>query len=119
MPRILGVMIPNEKRIEMSLQYIYGIGPHLAKKVLEKTGIDANLRAKNLDEDQIKQIGLALQEHKVEGELRRETNADIKRLIEIRCYRGRRHQAGLPVRGQSSKTNARTRKGPRKGILKK
>jgi small subunit ribosomal protein S13 len=118
MPRLLGVEIPGEKRIEASLPYIYGIGPSTAKKILEQTGIDPNLRAKNLSPEQLNQIIHAITNGKllIEGDLRREIQGNLKRLQAINCYRGIRHRRGLPVRGQRTSTNARTRKGPRKTV---
>ena len=118
MPRILGVDIPAEKRIDISLRYIYGIGPVNAKVILEKAGIDPSLRAKALDEQQLSRIVHAIQEGKyvIEGDLRREIGLNLKRLQTIKCYRGVRHLRSLPVRGQRTQTNARTRKGPRKTV---
>jgi small subunit ribosomal protein S13 len=118
MPRLLGVEIPGDKRIEASLPYIYGIGPSLAKKVLEHANIDPNTRAKNLSPEQINHIIQAITAHKIviEGDLRREIQGNLKRLQSINCYRGIRHRRGLPVRGQRTSTNARTRKGPRKTV---
>jgi small subunit ribosomal protein S13 len=118
MPRILGVDIPADKRIEISLRYIYGIGPTNSRIVLDKAGIDPNLRAKELTEQQLSQIVHAIQEGKyvIEGDLRREIGMNLKRLQAIKCYRGVRHLRGLPVRGQRTSTNARTRKGPRKTV---
>ncbi|HET6408366.1 MAG TPA: 30S ribosomal protein S13 [Chthoniobacteraceae bacterium] len=118
MPRLLGVEIPGDKRIEASLPYIYGIGPSLAKKVLEHANIDPNTRAKNLSPEQINHIIQAITAHKIviEGDLRRELQGNLKRLQSINCYRGIRHRRGLPVRGQRTSTNARTRKGPRKTV---
>ena len=118
MPRLLGVEIPAEKRIEASLTYIYGIGPSTAKRILEQTNIDPNLRAKILSPQQINDIIHAITNNKVaiEGDLRREVQGNLKRLQAINCYRGVRHRRGLPVRGQRTSTNARTRKGPRKTV---
>jgi len=118
MPRILGVDIPGDKRIDIALRYIYGIGPVNAKEVLSRAAIDPALRAKNLSEQQVSQIVHAIQEGKyvIEGDLRREIGLNLKRLQAIRSYRGYRHLRGLPVRGQRTSTNARTRKGPRKTI---
>lgn len=117
MPRIVGVDIPKEKRIEMSLTYIYGVGRSLSNEILAKTQINPNVRAKDLTEDEVAKINSVLQkEYKVEGDLRREISQNIKRLIGIGCYRGIRHKKGLPVRGQRTHTNARTRKGPRKTV---
>jgi small subunit ribosomal protein S13 len=118
MPRILGVDIPGEKRVDIALRYIYGIGPVNAQEVLERAKIDPSIRAKNLDEQQISQIVHAIQDGKyvIEGDLRREIGMNLKRLQAIKCYRGVRHLRGLPVRGQRTQTNARTRKGPRKTV---
>lgn len=118
MPRLLGVEIPGDKRIEASLPYIYGIGPSLAKKVLEHANIDPNIRAKDLSPEQLNLIIQAISSHRivVEGDLRREIQGNLKRLQSINCYRGIRHRRGLPVRGQRTGTNARTRKGPRKTV---
>lgn len=116
MPRILGVDIPGDKRIEVSLPYIYGIGPSNAKKVLEDANVDPNLRAKDLSPEQLNAIIHAISARKIliEGDLRRDLQMNLKRLQAINCYRGIRHRRGLPVRGQRTQTNARTRKGPRK-----
>ena len=112
MPRIIGVDIPGNKRVEFSLRYLYGIGPAKAKEIIERTGIPADLKAKDLTPDQINQITKMLQNDMlVEGDLRRQLAADIRRLQQINCYRGVRHRRNLPVRGQRTKTNARTRKG--------
>jgi small subunit ribosomal protein S13 len=118
MPRLLGVEIPGDKRIEASLPYIYGIGPSLAKKVLEQADIDPNIRAKNLSPEQLNRIIQTISANKIviEGDLRRELQGNLKRLQAINCYRGIRHRRGLPVRGQRTQTNARTRKGPRKTV---
>jgi small subunit ribosomal protein S13 len=118
MPRVLGVDIPGEKRIDVALRYVYGIGPANSKEVLEKAKIQPNLRAKDLNEQQLSQIVHAIQEGKyvTEGDLRREIGLNLKRLQAIKCYRGVRHLRGLPVRGQRTSTNARTRKGPRKTV---
>jgi small subunit ribosomal protein S13 len=118
MARIVGVEIPGEKRIDIALRYIYGIGPANAKIILEKAKIDPSIRAKNLDESQLSQIVHAIQDGKyvIEGDLRRELGMTLKRLQGIKCYRGVRHLRGLPVRGQRTSTNARTRKGPRKTV---
>ena len=118
MPRIIGVEIPGEKRIEIALRYIYGIGPKNALEVLERASIPLGLRAKDLTEQQLSQIVHAIQEGKyvIEGDLRREIGLNLKRLQAIKCYRGVRHLRGLPVRGQRTQTNARTRKGPRKTV---
>ena len=112
MPRIIGVDIPGNKRVEFSLRYLYGIGPALALEIIEKVGIDRNIKAKDLTPDQIAKITKILQDDlTVEGDLRRQLSADIRRLQQINCYRGVRHRRNLPVRGQRTKTNARTRKG--------
>lgn len=118
MARILGVDIPGEKRIDISLRYIYGIGPVNAKEVLARAKIDPSIRAKDLDEQQLSQIVHSIQEGKyvIEGDLRREIGLNLKRLQGIKSYRGVRHLRGLPVRGQRTSTNARTRKGPRKTV---
>ncbi|MDD6678160.1 MAG: 30S ribosomal protein S13 [Firmicutes bacterium] len=120
MARISGIELPRDKRIEVALTYIYGIGPARAAKVLEMTGIDADTRVKDLTEDQEAKLRDAVEHHfTIEGDLRRETAMNIKRLSEIGCYRGLRHRRGLPVHGQRTKTNARTRKGPKKTIANK
>ena len=120
MARISGIDLPRDKRIEVALTYIYGIGPARAKKVLEITQIDPDTRVKDLTEDQEAQLRDAIEHHfLIEGDLRRETAMNIKRLSEIGCYRGLRHRRGLPVHGQRTKTNARTRKGPKKTIANK
>ncbi len=118
MPRLLGVEIPSEKRIEASLTYIYGIGPTTARRILEQTNIDPNLRAKDLTPAQLNDVIHAITGDKllIEGDLRRELQSNLKRLQAINCYRGIRHRRGLPVRGQRTSTNARTRKGPRKTV---
>ncbi|MBI3306739.1 MAG: 30S ribosomal protein S13 [Candidatus Omnitrophica bacterium] len=117
MPRIIGVDIPREKRVLIALTYLYGIGKTLSKKVLDEVKIDHNKRAKDLTEKEISQITTVIQKNfKVEGDLRREVQQNIKRLMDVRSYRGSRHLKGLPVRGQRTHTNARTRKGPRKTI---
>lgn len=118
MARILGVDIPGEKRIDVALRYVYGIGPSNAKQILAHAEIDPSVRAKNLTEQQLSQIVHAIQEGKyvIEGDLRREIGLNLKRLQGIKCYRGMRHIRGLPVRGQRTQTNARTRKGPRKTV---
>ena len=120
MARIAGVDIPNQKRVEIALTYIYGIGQTSAKAILAKTGINPDTRAKDLTEAEIAKLRDEIENHyTVEGELRREVALNIKRLVEINCYRGIRHRKGLPVRGQRTKTNARTRKGPAKTIANK
>lgn len=118
MPRLLGVEIPSEKRIEASLTYIYGIGPTTAKRILDQTNIDPNLRARDLSPQQLNDIIHAITDNKllIEGDLRRELQSNLKRLQAINSYRGIRHRRGLPVRGQRTSTNARTRKGPRKTV---
>lgn len=117
MARIAGVDIPRDKRVEISLRYIYGIGPTLANKVLAKTQINPGTRVKDLTEDEVNRLREVIEaDYRVEGDLRREVQMNIKRLIEIGCYRGLRHRRGLPVRGQRTRTNARTRKGPRKTV---
>ena len=118
MARILGVDIPGEKRIDIALRYIFGIGPVNSRWILDKAKIDPKIRAKNLDEQQLSQIVHAIQDGKyvIEGDLRRELGMNLKRLQGIKCYRGVRHLRGLPVRGQRTQTNARTRKGPRKTV---
>ena len=120
MARISGIDLPREKRIEVALTYIYGIGPARAVKVLETTGIDPDTRVKDLTEDQEAALRETIEHnYTIEGDLRRETAMNIKRLSEIGCYRGLRHRRGLPVHGQRTKTNARTRKGPKKTIANK
>ena len=120
MARISGIDLPRDKRIEVALTYIYGIGPARAKKVLEVTGINPDIRVKDLTEDQEGQLREAIEHnYTIEGDLRRETSMNIKRLSEIGCYRGLRHRRGLPCHGQRTKTNARTRKGPKKTIANK
>ncbi len=122
MARISGIDLPREKRIEIALTYIYGIGLPTAKKILEQAGVDPDIRVKNLSEADEKRLRDAIDGRiKVEGDLRREVSSNIKRLTDIGCYRGFRHRRGLPVRGQRTKTNARTRKGPKKtvGVRKK
>ncbi|HYV31712.1 MAG TPA: 30S ribosomal protein S13 [Candidatus Binatia bacterium] len=118
MARIIGVEIPGEKRIDVALCYIYGIGQSNSTVILQKANIDPSIRAKDLNEQQLSQIVHAIQEGKyiIEGDLRRELGLNLKRLQAIKCYRGLRHQRGLPVRGQRTSTNARTRKGPRKTV---
>ncbi len=118
MPRLLGVEIPGDKRIEASLPYIYGIGPSTAKRILDQANVDPNLRARDLTPEQLNHIIQAITASKlpIEGDLRREVQANLKRLQAINCYRGIRHRRGLPVRGQRTGTNARTRKGPRKTV---
>jgi small subunit ribosomal protein S13 len=117
MPRILGVDLPKEKRMEISLSYLYGVGRPLAIKILQEAKIAPDKRAKDLTEEEISRVTAIIQKgYKVEGDLRREVTANIKRLIDIGCYRGYRHKKGLPVRGQRTRTNARTRKGKRRSV---
>ncbi|MFJ7738060.1 30S ribosomal protein S13 [Lysinibacillus sp. NPDC097287] len=119
MARISGVDIPRDKRVVISLTYIYGIGKTSAQKVLADAGISEDIRVRDLTEEQLNQIREQLDSYKLEGDLRRETSLNIKRLMEIGCNRGIRHRRGLPVRGQNTKNNARTRKGPRKTVANK
>jgi len=120
MARIAGVDIPREKRVEISLCYIYGIGLTTSQKILERTRINPDTRVKDLTEEQVNRLREVIdREHKVEGDLRREVDMNIKRLIEIGCYRGLRHRRNLPVRGQRTRTNARTRRGPKKTVAGK
>jgi small subunit ribosomal protein S13 len=121
MARIAGIDLPREKRIEIALTYIYGIGPTTSKRLLDRSGIDPNIRVKNLSEDDEKRLrdGIDGLQLRVEGDLRREVQGNIKRLMDIGCYRGTRHRRGLPVRGQRTKTNARTRKGPKRTVAGK
>lgn len=120
MPRIAGIDIPNDKRIVIALTYIYGIGPHVAGQILKEAHIDVNVRAKNLTEDEISRIAAIIdRNYTVEGQLRRAVTQNIARLKDIACYRGWRHRRGLPVRGQRTRTNARTRKGPKKTVAGK
>ncbi len=120
MARIAGVDIPNNKRVEIALTYIYGIGRKSSNDILAKTGIDPDKRAKDLNEDEVAKLRDAIENsYTVEGDLRREVALNIKNMVEINCYRGIRHRKGLPVRGQRTKTNARTRKGPAKTIANK
>ena len=120
MARIAGVDLPNEKRIEAGLTYIYGIGWTTSRKILEKTGINPDTRVKDLTEEEAGKIRKVIEnDYLVEGDLRRDVNMNIKRLMEIGCYRGIRHRRGLPFRGQKTKTNARTRKGPKKTVGRK
>jgi small subunit ribosomal protein S13 len=116
-PRIIGVDIPKEKRVELALTYVYGIGRSLSNKILKVANISPDKRAKDLTEEEVAKLSSIIQkDYKVEGDLRRDISANIKRLIDIGTYRGFRHRRGLPVRGQRTKTNARTRKGPRKTV---
>ncbi len=119
MARISGVDLPRDKRVEIALTYIFGIGKTTSQKILSETGIDLNTRVRDLTEDEVGKLREAIESTKVEGDLRREISLNIKRLIEIGCYRGVRHRRGLPVRGQRTKTNARTRKGPRRTVANK
>lgn len=120
MARIAGVDLPREKRVEYGLTYIFGIGHSSAVKILEKAGVNPDTRVRDLTDDEVSRIREAMDAtHKVEGDLRREVALNIKRLMEIGCYRGIRHRKGLPVRGQRTKTNARTRKGPRRTVANK
>ena len=116
MARIAGVDLPREKRVEIGLTYIYGIGLASSQKILKEAGVNPDTRVKDLTDDQISGIRKAMEGYKTEGDLRREVALNIKRLTEIGCYRGIRHRRNLPVRGQRTKTNARTRKGPRKVV---
>ena len=117
MARIAGVDIPKDKRVEVSLGYIYGIGPILSRKILEQTGVNPDTRVRDLTDDEINRIREVIDKgYRVEGDLRKEVNFNIKRLIEIGSYRGLRHRRGLPVRGQRTRTNARTKRGPRKTV---
>jgi small subunit ribosomal protein S13 len=120
MARIAGVDLPAEKRIEVSLQYIYGIGKTTAKKILDKAGVQRVTRTKDLTDDEVRRIRETIeQSYQVEGDLRRDVSMNIKRLMDLGCYRGLRHRKGLPVRGQRTHTNARTRKGPKRGIVRR
>ena len=120
MARIAGVDLPRDKRVEIGLTYIYGIGLSSSQEILAKTGINPDTRVRDLTEDEVQKFRETIgEEYKVEGDLRRETALNIKRLIEVNSYRGKRHRSGLPLRGQRTKTNARTRKGPRKAIAGK
>ncbi|MCK4764000.1 MAG: 30S ribosomal protein S13 [Candidatus Aminicenantes bacterium] len=120
MARIAGVEIPNNKRVEIGLTYIFGIGRSKSKVLLEKVQVDINKKVKELSSDEVTRIRKYIEtEEIVEGDLKKQVSQDIKRLMDINCYRGRRHQRGLPVRGQRTKTNARTRKGPRGSMIKK
>jgi len=120
MARIAGVDLPREKRVEVGLTYIFGVGPKISENILSETGVNPDTRVKDLTDDDVSKIREYIEKNlQVEGDLRRNNAYDIKRLIEIGCYRGIRHRKGLPVRGQRSKTNARTRKGPKKTIANK
>ena len=117
MARIAGVDIPRDKRVEISLRYIYGIGPTIARKIIERARINPDTRVRDLTEEEVTRLrDIIEREYRVEGDLRREVQLNIKRLIEIGCYRGLRHRRGLPVHGQRTRTNARTRKGPRRTV---
>ena len=117
MARIAGVDIPRDKRVEVSLRYIYGIGPTFSRQVLKTTGIDPDVKVRDLTEDEVNRLRDVIDKnYMVEGDLRREVNLNIRRLIEIGCYRGMRHRRGLPAHGQRTRTNARTKKGPRKTV---
>ncbi|MGA9524868.1 MAG: 30S ribosomal protein S13 [Myxococcaceae bacterium] len=119
MARIAGIDLPREKRVVISLQYIYGIGKQSAADIVNKAGIDLALRTRDLSEDQARKIREIIEtDYKVEGDLRREITMNIKRLMDLGCYRGLRHRKGLPVRGQRTHTNSRTRKGPKRGIVR-
>ncbi len=120
MPRVIGIDIPEKKRLEISLMYIYGVGRHVSNEICAKLSLDKNMKAYNLSEDDIARINALLQtDYQVEGDLRRQVQNNIKRLISIHSYRGMRHRLGLPVRGQRTRTNARTRKGKRKTVANK
>ena len=120
MARIAGVDLPRDKRVESGLTYIFGIGPQISKRILAATGVNPDTRVKDLTEEEEQKIRREIGEHyKVEGDLRREISMNIKRLMDIGCYRGIRHRIGLPVRGQHTRTNARTRKGPRRTVANK
>ena len=120
MARISGVDIPRDKRVEISLMYIYGVGLKLSRDILKATGVNPDTRVRDLTEEEVSRIaGFIQQNYKVEGDLRREVQENIKRLMDIGCYRGVRHIKGLPVRGQRTRTNSRTRKGPRKTVAGK
>ena len=120
MPRIAGVDIPPDKRVEISLRYIYGVGPFLAEQILKEVGVEHGVKAKDLTEDEVSRIAAAIdRSYVVEGQLRRQVQQNIARLRDIACYRGLRHRRGLPVRGQKTRSNARTRKGPKKTVAGK
>lgn len=120
MPRLLGVDIPNDKPIVISLQYLYGVGDQTARQLCHKAGIESSKRARDLHEEEISRLTTILEkDYTVEGQLRRQVSQDISRLRDIKCYRGMRHRLGLPVRGQRTRTNARTRKGPKKTVAGK
>lgn len=120
MPRVIGIDVPDNKRLEVALTYIYGVGRKLSNQIIEKLGLNKDMRARELNEDAIARLNAILQsEYVVEGDLRRQVQNNIKRLVGIHCYRGIRHRTGLPVRGQRTRTNARTRKGKRKTVANK
>lgn len=120
MARISGIDLPRNKRIEVALTYIYGIGPSSAKKIVASAGVDAAVRSDRLTEEEVNRIRQVIDaSYKVEGDLRREVSMNIKRLMDLGCYRGLRHRRGLPVNGQRTRTNARTRKGPRRSVVGK
>jgi len=121
MARISGIDLPREKRVEVALTYIYGIGSHTSQQLLQRTGVSADTRVRDLTEDEVQRLrDIIDKELRVEGDLRREVSMNVKRLMDIGCYRGLRHRRGMPVRGQRTRTNARTRRGPKRGIgLKK
>ena len=120
MARIAGIDLPREKRVEVALQYIYGIGKTSAQAICEKASVKFETRTKDLTEDEVRRIREVIEQtYKVEGDLRREVSLNIKRLMDLGCYRGLRHRKGLPARGQRTHTNARTRKGPKKGLVRK
>lgn len=119
MARIAGVDIPRNKRVEISLTYIFGIGRSISNEILAKANINRDTKVKDLTEEEVGRIRTIIEEYKIEGELRKEIRLNIKRLLDIKCYRGLRHKMGLPVRGQKTKTNARTRKGPAKMAVTK
>jgi small subunit ribosomal protein S13 len=119
-PRLLGVDIPNDKRVEIALTYLFGVGPKIARELCIKTGIDCEKKARDLDEDELSRLASIMErDYTVEGPLRRAVSQSVNRLKEIKCYRGSRHRSSLPVRGQRTRTNARTRKGPRKTVAGK
>jgi len=120
MARVIGVDLPRDKRVEVGLTAIFGVGPTRAKKICEQTGVNPDTRVRDLTEEEVSRLSNCVQDgYKVEGDLRREVTANIKRLMDINCYRGMRHKRNLPVRGQRTHTNARTRKGPRRATIKK
>jgi small subunit ribosomal protein S13 len=120
MPRVAGVEIPGDKRICIALRYIYGVGPKSALEILEGVGIDPNIRCKTISDDELSRLSSYIEDkYVIEGQLRRQESQNIARMRDIRCYRGLRHRVGLPVRGQRTRTNARTRKGPRKTVAGK